>query len=39
MLEMKPECLACGRELTFTAAAYICYDECTYCPERVLDIF
>ena len=32
-LLMKDKCEECGKELNFTANAYICSYECTFCPE------
>lgn len=33
MLEMRPRCEKCERELDDTGAARICSFECTFCPE------
>ncbi len=32
MLEMKPACETCGKDLPHEAHAYICSYECTFCP-------
>lgn len=33
MLKMKPDCERCGEQLPWTAAAFICSYECTFCPK------
>lgn len=33
MLEMRPDCEACGRDLPPGAEALICSFECTYCVQ------
>jgi len=33
MLEMRPDCEACGRDLPPDAPAMICSFECTFCPD------
>ena len=35
MLEIRPNCECCDRDLAPHAAAYICTFECTWCPECV----
>ena len=33
MLELRPNCECCDRDLPPAAAARICSFECTFCPE------
>jgi hypothetical protein len=33
MLELRPNCECCGRDLPPDAAAMICTFECTFCPD------
>ncbi|AYJ85797.1 DUF1272 domain-containing protein [Sphingomonas paeninsulae] len=33
MLEMRPDCESCGRDLLPDAGALICSFECTWCPD------
>ncbi|MEO0878593.1 MAG: DUF1272 domain-containing protein [Pseudomonadota bacterium] len=35
MLEMRPNCELCDRDLAPAAPAYICSFECTFCPDCV----
>ncbi len=35
MLELRPDCERCGRDLPPDADARICTFECTFCPECV----
>ena len=36
MLEMRPDCEACGRDLPPDAEALICSFECTFCDQHGL---
>lgn len=33
MLELRPNCEACDRDLPNGARAFICTFECTFCPD------
>lgn len=33
MLELRPNCECCDRELAVTDSALICSFECTWCPD------
>lgn len=33
MLELRPNCECCGRDLAFDDEVYICTFECTWCPD------
>jgi hypothetical protein len=33
MLEMRPNCECCDRDLPWDGAAMICSFECTFCPD------
>ncbi|MGK3647901.1 DUF1272 domain-containing protein [Pseudarthrobacter enclensis] len=35
MLEIRPNCECCDRDIAPSAEAYICTFECTWCPECV----
>ncbi|PPB47883.1 DUF1272 domain-containing protein [Arthrobacter pityocampae] len=35
MLEIRPNCECCDRDLTPADEAYICTFECTWCPDCV----
>ena len=35
MLEIRPNCECCGRDLAPDVEAYICTFECTWCPSCV----
>lgn len=40
MLEIRPNCEHCGKDLPNTSAdAMICSFECTYCTECALEVF
>jgi len=40
MLEIRPNCEHCGKELPNTSTeAFICSFECTYCKHCALEIF
>lgn len=39
MLELRPNCECCDRDLPPAAAARICSFECTFCPECAEDRF
>ena len=40
MLEIRPNCEHCGKDLPNTSAeAMICSFECTYCAECALELF
>lgn len=38
MLQMRPNCECCDRDLPPDAAAFICTFECTFCPECGNDV-
>ncbi|HEY0214554.1 MAG TPA: DUF1272 domain-containing protein [Paenirhodobacter sp.] len=38
MLELRPNCECCDRDLPPDAAAMICTFECTYCPDCAGDV-
>ncbi|HEY0274733.1 MAG TPA: DUF1272 domain-containing protein [Paenirhodobacter sp.] len=38
MLELRPNCECCDRDLPPEAAAMICTFECTYCPDCARDV-
>ncbi|WP_426764362.1 DUF1272 domain-containing protein [Pseudarthrobacter sp. 1G09] len=35
MLEIRPNCECCDRDISPSAEAYICTFECTWCPDCV----
>ncbi|WP_308930396.1 DUF1272 domain-containing protein [Arthrobacter sp. SLBN-112] len=35
MLEIRPNCECCDRDIAPSDAAYICTFECTWCPDCV----
>ena len=38
MLELRPNCECCDRDLPPDAAAMICTFECTFCPDCALGV-
>lgn len=38
MLELRPNCECCDRDLPPAAEAYICSFECTWCPTCAADV-
>lgn len=39
MLELRPNCECCDRDLAVDDEAYICTFECTWCPACVATFF
>jgi hypothetical protein len=39
MLQLRPNCECCDRDLPPDAAARICSFECTFCPECAANVF
>ena len=35
-LEMRVKCGRCGKKLSASSVAYICFHECTYCDDCAL---
>lgn len=38
MLQLRPNCECCDKDLPPEAVAFICTFECTFCPECVHDV-
>lgn len=38
MLELRPNCECCDRDLPPDVEAFICSFECTFCPDCVSDV-
>ncbi len=39
MLELRPNCECCDRDLPPAALAMICSFECTFCPDCAADVY